>query len=124
VHRERRAGESRGPRVLEIPHSVTWLGIPLYATLFRLLPPGAFTLALRAHGPHSVRMLFHLLDLAELTGSPLEQALGRTPGVGVPVERRLRFVDLALAALAAQGSPVPLRELAREEHARSHPVAA
>lgn len=124
VHREHRRGEAPGPRVIEIPHSVTWLGIPLYATLFRLLPPGALSLALRGHGAEPVRMLFHLLDLAELGGSALEQALGRTPGVRVPFERRLRFVDAACAALAACGSAVPLCELARECHAQPRADAA
>ena len=124
VHRERRAGEARGPRVLEIPHSVTFAGVPLYATLFRLLPPSAFALALRGQGRQPLRMLFHLLDLADLRGSALEDALGRTPGVGVPFERRERFVDAALAALVARGSAVPLREIARELHVEARPDAA
>ena len=124
VHRERRSGEPRGPRVLEIPHSVTAGGLPLYATLFRLLPPPALSLALRLHSREPVRMLFHLLDLADLSGTPLDQALGRTPGVRVSFERRARFVDAALARLAARGEAVPLRELAQELHARSCADAA
>ena len=89
--------------------------------------PGSNTLKVTARVEAAYRVLgvkTHLLDLAELSGSSLEQALGRTPGVGVPFERRIRFVDRALAALSARGTAVPLRELARELHAEPQQDAA
>jgi peptidoglycan/xylan/chitin deacetylase (PgdA/CDA1 family) len=114
IHRERRAGAA-GAALLELPVSVTpILRLPYYGTLWRLLGPRAFALALRLHGPArgAAHLMLHLLDLVDWQGSPLGAALSRAPGVAVGFERRRRFVDGASAALAARGEPATLRELA------------
>jgi hypothetical protein len=38
----------------------------------------------------------------------------RTPGVAIPFERRVRFMEEMMAALAPRGAGVTLRELARD----------
>jgi peptidoglycan-N-acetylglucosamine deacetylase len=121
IHRERAPG-APGPGVVEIPFStLPLLGLPFYATLFRMLPPAVFEAAARWHGRRrpALQMLFHLIDLVDLSDSPLGAALARTPGLGVPFARRARFVERALAVLARQGEPAPLREVARAFRARA-----
>jgi hypothetical protein len=129
IHRPQRSvagsrdAESRGPsasapRVVEIPISaVPVLGLPFYGTLFRMLRPGVFDASLRLHARARrpvLTMIYHLLDLVDYRGSPLEEALRRTPGVGIPFERRERFMERSLASLARAGACVPLREAARD----------
>ena len=117
IHRPQR-GVAVSPRVVEIPISaVPWLGLPFYGTLFRLLRPGIFDALVRMHASARrpvLTMIYHLLDLVDYRGSPLEDALRRTPGVGVPFERRARFMDRSLASLARAGACVPLRDAARD----------
>lgn len=110
-----RAPAASGPDVVEIPISV-WppRGLPFYATLFRLLGPGVFDRCVRWHGDvrGTIDMLYHLIDLVDLSGSALDDAVRRTPGLGLSFERRHRFVDRSLASLRAAGDAVPLREAA------------
>lgn len=121
IHRERPGAEVPGPRVVEIPISdVPGLGLPFYGTLFRMLPPRVFEVlaswAARRRDP--IDMLYHLIDLVDLGDSSLAGAVARTPGLGVSFERRTRFVERSVAALAALGPAVPLCEVATAFRAR------
>jgi hypothetical protein len=82
-----------------------------------MLRPGVFDALVRLHAGARrpvLTMIYHLLDLVDYRGSPLEEALRRTPGVGIPFERRARFMDRSLATLSGSGECVPLREAARD----------
>jgi peptidoglycan/xylan/chitin deacetylase (PgdA/CDA1 family) len=117
IHRERRDDDLARGALLEIPVTVTPLArLPYYGTLWRMLGPRAFALALRTHarGRGAAHLMLHLLDLVDWQGTSLGDALERTPGVGVSFERRQRFVDRAFAALAARGTPATLRDVALE----------
>jgi len=116
LYRAARSGESGAPGILEIPGSVlAGLRLPFYATVLRLLPTRVFDWSLRAHrGQPLMNALFHLLDLADLDGDGLGGDLGRTPGIAVRQDRRLRFAAHAVGALARAGTGVTLREFARE----------
>lgn len=116
VYREQPQAGPRQPAVLELPYSTSLLGIPFYGTLFRRLGAGAFRAALRWHGDArpAAHMILHLLDLVDLSGTPLERALARAPGLGIPFARRARFMEEAMDALVQRGPGVPLRELARD----------
>ena len=120
IHREQNGAGALDPSVLEIPFSaVPILGLPLYGTLFRMLGVRAFEWAAgwsaRRGGP--LHMIYHLMDLVDLQGSSLGEAIGRTPGLGVPFERREHFVDRSAATLTSLGQAVPLRELAADARA-------
>ncbi len=115
LHRAWRLHDVQGPRLLEIPVSVTpVLRLPFYSTLLRRLGPRIFSLLLRAYGRRRpvLHMLFHLIDLADLGGTSLGRALARTPGLTVPFTTREHFVSHAIGALRSVGEPVTLRELA------------
>lgn len=117
IHRERRDAELSPAALLEIPVSVTpWVRLPLYGTLWRMLGPRAFAVALRGYAPSRgvAHLMLHLLDLVDWQGTSLGDALERTPGVGVSFARRQRFVDRACEALASRGTPATLREVAAE----------
>lgn len=117
VHRPADPREARPPHIVEIPFSVLPLiRVPFYATLLRLFPPRVFDWAVRMHGRKRpmLHMLFHLIDLFDLEGTPLERALRRTPGLGVPIDRRRAFVAHAFARMTAEGQGVTLREMARD----------
>ncbi len=114
------AGHEDAPDILEIPFSVVpGLRIPYYTTFFRMFPPRLFELGVRAYGRQrgELHVLLHLIDLADFSSHDLARALARTPGVGIAFERRRRFIERAMRAVAAAGEAVPLRELAREARA-------
>jgi hypothetical protein len=116
LYRRARPGESDAPGILEIPGSVVaGLRLPFYATVLRLLPPQVLDLCLRAYRDQPLlNALFHLLDLADLDAEGLGGALGRTPGIAVGQDRRLRFASHAVQALAAVGTGATLSEFARD----------
>ncbi len=117
LHRAIEPSEAESPYLVEIPFSaLPYIRIPFYATLFRMFAPGVFDWAVRMHGRRRpmLHMLFHLIDLFDLQGTSLETALERTPGLGVPIERRRAFVAHAFERMTAQGQAVSLRELARD----------
>jgi len=121
IHRERASASGPGPRVVEIPISdVPGLLLPFYGTLFRMLPPRVFEVlaAWSARRRDPIDMIYHLMDLMDLEGSPLEDAVARAPGLGVPFARRARFVERSVGALAALGEAVPLCEVAAAFRAR------
>jgi hypothetical protein len=68
-------------------------------------------------------MLFHLIDLFDLDGTPLSDALARTPGLGVSTERRRAFVEYAFARMAREGEAVTLEEAALDFLARNQVAA-
>jgi peptidoglycan/xylan/chitin deacetylase (PgdA/CDA1 family) len=124
-YRPWRPGQLPGPPIVEMPLSVVpILRIPFYATLLRLLGPGLFRRCVRLYGRRRpmLQMAFHLMDLVDLSGTSLGQAVSQSPGLAVPFERRERFVDAAIEALSRTGESATLREIARE-HAVAHPVA-
>ena len=117
IHRERPDAVLPRTALLEIPVSVTPLArLPFYGTLWRILGPRAFAVALRGHARSrgAAHLMLHLLDLVDWHGTSLGDALERTPGVGVSFARRRRFVDRACAALASRGTPATLLEVATE----------
>lgn len=106
---------ANGRALVEFPFSALPLvRVPFYATLFRMFHHRVFDAAVRLHGSRrpTLHMLFHLIDLFDLDGTPLETALGRMPGVGVPIERRRAFVEYAFARMAREGDAVTLEEAA------------
>jgi peptidoglycan/xylan/chitin deacetylase (PgdA/CDA1 family) len=116
LHRPRRSGDAPGPRVVEIPVSVTrWLRLPLYSTFVRLLGTRFFDRCLRAPRHEAeLHMLFHMIEMADFDGTALADAVGNSPGIGIPLERRVSFVSHAMEALSRHGICVPMRELAQE----------
>ena len=61
---------------------------------------------------HYHKAIGHLLDLVRLDGSSLEDAIARTPGLGLPFEQRNAFMRHAMQRFAASGDAVPIREFA------------
>jgi len=116
LHRPCEAASAAGPRVVEIPVSVTpWLRLPFYSTFSRLLGTRLFDWCLRVPRRESeLHMLFHMLEMADFQGTALADAIENTPGIGVPLERRVSFASHAIEALSRHGTCVPMRELARE----------
>ena len=115
LHRPASGAPAEG-ELVEIPISALPLArIPFYNTLFRIFPPGVFDAAVRLHGSRRpmLHMLFHLIDLVDLEGTPLDAAIARTPGLGVPFGRRRAFVAHAFRQMTAQGEAITLREMAR-----------
>jgi len=114
LHRARRPDDGGGPRILEIPVSVVpVVRVPFYSTLLRRLGSQAFSLLVRAYGRQPVlHMLFHLIDLADFSGTSLGGALARRPGLALPFADRERFMAHAIATLTSVGDAVTLRELA------------
>lgn len=64
-------------------------------------------------------MLFHLIEMADFEGTALSDSIGNTPGIGIPLERRSRFVSHATEALALRGTCVPMREVASAFRSRN-----
>jgi hypothetical protein len=121
LHRARRPSSVSGSQIVEIPFSaLPFSRIPFYATLYRMFPTSVLDAAIRMHGRKRpiLHMLFHLIDLVDLAGTPLQQALERTPGLSVPLARRRRFIEHAFARLSAVGDAVPLIEVAEEFRSR------
>lgn len=117
-YRPWRPGQAPGPDLVEIPLSVTpLLRLPFYATFLRMLGPRFFRARVKGYGRKRglLHMAFHLMDLVDHAGTSLGEAVERSPGLGVPFERRARFVRSALAALAEAGESATLREIAREQ---------
>jgi peptidoglycan/xylan/chitin deacetylase (PgdA/CDA1 family) len=117
IHRPAAPG-SDAPPILEIPFStVPSFGIPFYGTLLRLLGRRFFDLLLRGYGDRAPVLLsiFHLIDLVDLSGSALDEAIASMPGLGVPFERRERFMNHAFERMAAVGDAVPMLEFARAQ---------
>jgi hypothetical protein len=116
LHRQRASGDAAGPRVLEIPVSVTpWVRLPFYSTLVRLLGTRFFDWCLRAPRREAeLHMLFHMIEMADFGDTALADAIESTPGIGIPLERRVSFVSHAVEALSRHGTCVPMHELARE----------
>ncbi len=115
----RAVDESRAarPLLVEIPFSaLPVLRIPFYATLMRMLPLKAFDAAVRFHGRRRpiLHMLFHLIDLYDTQGTPLGDAIERTPGLGISVERRRAFVAHAFERMSRGNEAVPLRDVAQD----------
>lgn len=117
LHRRASANEDGAPDILEIPGSVVaGLRVPFYGTVLRLLPLRTINWCLTAYGRRNplLNALFHLLDVADVSDSALGAALGRTPGVGLSLEKRRRFAAHAVKSLAAAGTGATLSEFARE----------
>jgi hypothetical protein len=108
-----------GPGVVEIPLSmVPLVRLPFYATLMRMLGPRFFDMCVRIYGRRPLlHVMFHAIDLIDLTGTSLHAAIRRTPGLDVPFPRRERFVSHVVERLAGIAEGVPLREVARDLHA-------
>jgi peptidoglycan/xylan/chitin deacetylase (PgdA/CDA1 family) len=116
IHRRRLPDPSQGPHLVEIPTTVIqWAGMPFYSTLMRRLGTWSFDLLARVH-PRSrpLHMLFHALDLVDLGGTSLGEAMARSPGLNVPLAQRERFVSHVFQRLAGLGDAVTLSELARD----------
>lgn len=105
-----------GPDIVEVPFSVTSpIRLPFYSTLIRLLGSRVFDCALRwPRREKELHMLFHMIELADFEGTALAESIGKTPGIGIPLERRSRFVSHAVEALSRHGSCVPMREVATD----------
>jgi len=121
LHRPRAPDAGDGLPLVEIPLSVVrWLGMPFYATLLRKLGPRSFDALARLHPRRNpLHMNFHALDLADLRGTSLAEALARRPGLSVPFAKRERFVDHVFRRMAQLGESVLLREIARDLLERS-----
>jgi hypothetical protein len=116
IHRPRSPDPSQGPHLVEIPLTVVqWTGMPFYSTLMRRLGTWSFDLLAQLH-PRSrpLHMLFHALDLVDLGGTSLGEAMARSPGLDVPLGQRERFVSHVFQRLAGLGEAVTLSELARD----------
>ena len=87
----------------------------------RMLGARAFDLGLRAFGRQRfvLHYLLHLLDLVQLEGSSLGGAIDRTPGVGLPFERREAFTSHVMRRLSQLGGAVPMREVAEAYRAEN-----
>lgn len=105
-----------GPDIVEVPVSVTSpIRLPFYSTLIRLLGARIFDWTLRwPRKEKELHMLFHMIEMADFEGTALADSIGQTPGIGIPLERRNRFVSHAVEALSGQGSCVPMREVAND----------
>lgn len=111
------ASAGDGPEIVEIPISVVpGLRVPFYSTLLRLLGPRVFDLCVRTYGRRRsvLHMLFHLIELADLSETSLGRAMHKAPGLGVSEGQRQRFVSHSVGALARLGAGVPMREVAHE----------
>ena len=93
------------------------LRVPFYNTLLRLMGRRAFSMCVRAFGRHhaALQVQMHLIDLVDLAGTSLGSAISKSPGLGVPFDRRERFAHHMMGTLAALGEPATLREIA-EDH--------
>jgi peptidoglycan/xylan/chitin deacetylase (PgdA/CDA1 family) len=117
----RRDGDTRSPRILEIPFSVLpFVRIPFYSTLLRRFGPTAFDWLKRAYGRRDsiLHVVFHMIELADFEGTPLARDYRRTPGLTVPLERRQDFVRRSLESLAKSCEAVTLREFAEAYNGR------
>ncbi len=117
LYRDCEAAKAEQPLLVEIPFSaLPLLRIPFYATLMRMLPRWAFDAAVRLHGTRRpiLHMLFHLIDLYDLDGTSLDEAMRRTPGLGVPIQRRRAFVAHAFERMSRDVEAVPLRVVAQD----------
>lgn len=120
-------GQAPGPDLVEIPLSVTRRArLPFYATFLRMLGPRFLRRCVQAYGRERdmLHMAFHLMDLVDHEGTSLGEAVGRSPGLAVPFERRREFVADAFAALAEAGESVTLREIAEQRAAQVGVAAA
>ena len=99
---------------------------PSSSTLLRRRHRRAFDWLLRAYGRERALLhsLFHLIELAEVRGTSLGDALDRTPGLGVSFERRERFLEHAIGAMALRGEAVPLPEVALAQRRLREAAAA
>lgn len=121
IHRPRSGQKHDTTAILEVPVSVVpFLRIPFYSTLLRTCGRGAFRLVTRMYGKRRpvLLALFHLIELADFTGSPLAQDYDRMPGLSVPLPSRQDFVAHAMRALATAGRSITLREFAASYWAR------
>ena len=117
LYRSADPGSAEQPLLVEIPFSaLPIVRIPFYATLMRMLPRRAFDAAVRLHGRRRpiLHMLFHLIDLYDIGGTPLGEAIGRRPGLGVSIERRRAFVAHAFERMNRDNPGVTLREVAAD----------
>jgi peptidoglycan-N-acetylglucosamine deacetylase len=115
IHRRRPLDGLGEPPIIEIPFSVLPLvGIPFYSTLLRTFGPAAFTALTRLYGKRRALLhtLFHLIELADFTDTPLGEDYKRMPALSVPLPSRQCFVASAMRDLAAAGNVVTLREFA------------
>jgi hypothetical protein len=113
VHRVR--GSYGHSRILEIPLSIVpVLRIPFYSTFLRRLGPRIFSVLVRTYGRRQpvLHSLYHLIELADFSGTSLGPALARLPGLALPFATGERFVMHATGTLASVGNAVTLRELA------------
>ncbi|MGH0029572.1 MAG: polysaccharide deacetylase family protein [Myxococcota bacterium] len=125
-YRAWRPGQPPGPDLVEIPLSVTPLArLPFYATFLRMLGPGFFRRCVRGYGTERpvLHVAFHLMDLVDHAGTSLGAAVDRSPGLGVPFEKRERFVASALETLAGVGENATLAEVARDAPQRASAAA-
>ena len=101
--------------LVEVPVSVVpGIRVPFYGTLMRRLGVRTFDLCLKAFGRErsALSYILHLLDLVRLDGSPLDRAIQKAPGLGLPFEQRRAFTSHAMQQLAQRGDAVPIREFA------------
>jgi len=119
---ERARSPADALHLLEIPCSVTpLLRVPLYGTVLRTLGSRARARCLaRRRGEGAVaHALFHLLDVADPSDTPLAGALGRLPALWPSAERRRATFAQAVELLASGGRSCTLAELAASGLARS-----
>lgn len=122
IHHVQNTSRGRtGPDLVEIPISVTSpIRLPFYSTLIRLFGTRFFDWTLRwPRKEEELHMLFHLIEMADFEGTALSDSIGNTPGIGIPLERRSRFVSHATEALALRGTCVPMREVASAFRSRN-----
>lgn len=120
LHRRARPTATGVSSIVEIPVAlVPGTGVPFYGTLMRMLGPKAFDLGVRmSRRRPNLHYLLHLLDLAQIEGSPLDAGMKNSPGVGLSFERRVAFTAHVMESLSALGDAVPMRELAAETRLR------
>lgn len=126
IHRACSTSIDAGLPIVEVPVSVTSpIRLPFYSTMVRLLGERVFDWTLRwPRRENELHMLFHMIELADFEGTPLADSMGNTPGIGIPPERRRRFLSHAVDSLSKRGRCVPMREIAREHQQKCAPALA
>jgi len=118
--RQAPAERERGATIVELPFSlIPYVRFPFYSTLLRMFGGRAFDLCTRFYDRRRpmLHFLFHLIDVVDHAGTDLGEKVDAAPGLGVPVERRRRFVAHVVERLAEMAEAVPLREVAAEMRA-------
>jgi len=120
VHRRARNDDRLS--IVELPFStITPLRVPFYSTLLRTFGPRVLDRLILRYARTDRRVLhalFHQIEFADFRGTALEVAMGKTPALGIPFEKRKAFLEHAMESLSSAGECVTLRDCAREEFVR------